>query len=568
MDERKTQGHQTTKLIMDESLGRLVTHVVLSRVVIHSRRHFGSFSEEYIGLDLEDGGGCGTSGSHWEKRLLMNKIITGSVDTKLVVSKMTLALVEDSGWYKVNMAEDIIAVNEVVKVRLEVMGKKNKVDADKCGKGKVFKIGDDVMVFLRRKRFTISTYSKITALTTKVDNHKIRRKDGREESNRVSRGENNYSTIFAKLSLEEEDDHGDQQNKFFDVLGVPKNIQVKMAAIGLKSVASLWWDKLVTQRVLKRFGSVGLKGMKGSKALFTLAQKTKNILSSNWQGQLNTIKADAKGSKEEIYSSRVKYMFKKDKPYIWVPEDDLHNVNAMIDERSSFSVTTPFPGPLGSILKAMKKSPARVALTGDVIALKEKRVRLANEMIRESMLVEHDTISNSCYAVSGVLSSSNLGFTSRSECLLELVDGYVQYVVYKLDLRSCAFIDINGCTHDVDLELIAAAKADPIAPFTATLIDGTNQSEIRRRALMLLCFAHFNANVRDAFLLSVDRTGFDIVGKVPSSKLNDCGSITYQWKEFRIPLKQEARDIGTFCEQLVSLEEETLKNLSSYSGLG
>ncbi|CAM8917071.1 unnamed protein product [Rhodiola kirilowii] len=308
--------------------------------------------------------------------------------------------------------------------------------------------------------------------------------------------------------------------------------------------------------------------MKGSKALFTLAQKTKNILSSNWQGQLNTIKADAKGSKEEIYSSRVKYMFKKDKPYIWVPEDDLHNVNAMIDERSSFSVTTPFPGPLGSILKAMKKSPARVALTGDVIALKEKRVRLANEMIRESMLVEHDTISNSCYAVSGVLSSSNLGFTSRSECLLELVDGDVQYMVYKLDLRSCAFIDINGCTHDVDLELIAAAKADPIAPFTATLIDGINQSEIRRRALMLLCFAHFNANVRDAFLLSVDRTGFDIVGKVPSSKLNDCGSITYQWKEFRIPLKQEARDIGTFCEQLVSLEEETLKNLSSYSGLG
>ncbi|CAM8920254.1 unnamed protein product [Rhodiola kirilowii] len=324
----------------------------------------------------------------------------------------------------------------------------------------------------------------------------------------------------------------------------------------------------VTQRVLKRFGFVGLKGMKGSKALFTLAQKTKNLLSSNWHGQLNTIKADAKGSKEEIYSSRVKYMFKKDKPYIWVPEDDLHNVNAMIDERSSFSVTMPFPGPLGSILKAMKKSPARVALTGDVIALKEKRVRLANEMIRESMLVEHDTISNSCYAVSGVLSSSNLGFTSRSECLLELLDGEVQYMVYKLDLRSCAFIDINGCTHDVDLEVIAAAKADPIAPFTAALIDGINQSEIRRRALMLMCFAHFNVNVRDAFILSIDQTGFDIVGKVPSSKLNDCGSVTYQWKEFRIPLKQEARDIGTFCEQLVFLEEETLKNLSSYTGLG
>ncbi|CAM8986650.1 unnamed protein product [Rhodiola kirilowii] len=260
--------------------------------------------------------------------------------------------------------------------------------------------------------------------------------------------------------------------------------------------------------------------------------------------------ADAKGSKEEIYSSRVKYMFKKDQPYIWVPEDDLHNVNATIDERSAFSVTTPFPGPLGSILKAMKKSPARVALTVDVIALKEKGVRLANEMIRESMLAEHGTISNSGYAVPRVFSSSNLGFTSRSECLSELLDEEVQYVVYKLDLRSRAFIDINGGTHDVDLELI-----------TTAIIDGINQSEIRRIALMVLCSAHLNANVRDAFLLSIDRTEFDIVGKVPSSKLNDCGSVNYQWKEFRIPLKQEARDIGTFCEQLVFLDDHVFLNV-------
>jgi len=42
------------------------------------------------------------SGSHWEKRLLMNEIMTGSVDTRSVVSAMTLALLEDSGWYKAN----------------------------------------------------------------------------------------------------------------------------------------------------------------------------------------------------------------------------------------------------------------------------------------------------------------------------------------------------------------------------------------------------------------------------------------------------------------------------------
>ena len=48
-------------------------------------------------------------GSHWEKRLLMNEIMTGSVDTRSVVSRMTLALLEDSGWYQANysMAEHL-----------------------------------------------------------------------------------------------------------------------------------------------------------------------------------------------------------------------------------------------------------------------------------------------------------------------------------------------------------------------------------------------------------------------------------------------------------------------------
>lgn len=39
----------------------------------------------------------------------MNEIMTGSVDTRSVVSRMTLALLEDSGWYQANysMAEHL-----------------------------------------------------------------------------------------------------------------------------------------------------------------------------------------------------------------------------------------------------------------------------------------------------------------------------------------------------------------------------------------------------------------------------------------------------------------------------
>ncbi|XP_042409790.1 leishmanolysin-like peptidase [Zingiber officinale] len=108
-DERKRRRSQVTVQVMDEKLGRMVTRVVLPRVVMHARYHYGAFSENFTGLELEDGGGRGTSGSHWEKRLLMNEIMTGSVDTRSVVSEMTLALLEDSGWYQANysMAEHL-----------------------------------------------------------------------------------------------------------------------------------------------------------------------------------------------------------------------------------------------------------------------------------------------------------------------------------------------------------------------------------------------------------------------------------------------------------------------------
>lgn len=68
-------------------------------------------------------------------------------------------------------------------------------------------------------------------------------------------------------------------------------------------------------------------------------------------------------------------------------------------------------------------------------------------------------------------------------------------------------------------------------------------------------------------MLSLDQKGFDILGKVPGPALED-GSRQYQWKEFRFPIKEEALDIESFCRQLVEMEEEAIKNVSSYSGLG
>ncbi|KAJ4719860.1 FMN-binding split barrel [Melia azedarach] len=308
--------------------------------------------------------------------------------------------------------------------------------------------------------------------------------------------------------------------------------------------------------------------MKANKAtVLTLAEKCKNIVAANWQGHLNTIKADAKGSKEDIYTSKVKYILRRGKPYIWVPEKDLHNVNTIIDERGSFAVTSPFPGPLAKLLQSIKKLPTRVALSGDVVPLKNEKAQLAAESLKEVMLSEERVIGESSYTVSGVLSSSNFITTSRNENLKELLDEHDKYVIYKFNVSSCMYIDGYGCAHEVDMKDIETSKADLFAPLSAKLIDGINQSKARRRALMLFCFVYSNANARDAFMLSVDRMGFDVLGKVPGPETKD-GLGGFQWKEFRFTFKEEARDVESFCRQLVQMEEETVRKVSSYSGLG
>lgn len=68
-------------------------------------------------------------------------------------------------------------------------------------------------------------------------------------------------------------------------------------------------------------------------------------------------------------------------------------------------------------------------------------------------------------------------------------------------------------------------------------------------------------------MLSLDRKGLEILGKVLGPALQD-GSRQYQWREFRFSFKEEALDIESFCQQLVQMEEEAIKKVSSYSGLG
>ncbi|XP_064471791.1 leishmanolysin-like peptidase isoform X2 [Ornithodoros turicata] len=71
--------------------------MVTPRVVEEVRRHFNCSYLE--GAEMEDQGEDGTKLTHWEKRLFENEAMTGTHTQNPVYSRITLALMEDTGWY-------------------------------------------------------------------------------------------------------------------------------------------------------------------------------------------------------------------------------------------------------------------------------------------------------------------------------------------------------------------------------------------------------------------------------------------------------------------------------------
>ena len=72
-----------------------------TKVVNVARKYFNCKTLE--GVELENQGGEGTSGSHWEARILLGDYMNGVIYTpEQVISEFTLALLEDTGYYKAN----------------------------------------------------------------------------------------------------------------------------------------------------------------------------------------------------------------------------------------------------------------------------------------------------------------------------------------------------------------------------------------------------------------------------------------------------------------------------------
>ena len=78
----------------------LRTYINSPKVVETARKYFNC---SYLdGVELENYGNDGTAGSHWEARILLGDYMNGVAYVDEVISEITLALLEDTGYYKPN----------------------------------------------------------------------------------------------------------------------------------------------------------------------------------------------------------------------------------------------------------------------------------------------------------------------------------------------------------------------------------------------------------------------------------------------------------------------------------
>ena len=77
------------------------TVIKTPKVLEVARKYFNCST--ITGIELEDQGGTGSALSHWEQRILLGDYMGAVIyQEEMAISEITLALLEDSGWYKIN----------------------------------------------------------------------------------------------------------------------------------------------------------------------------------------------------------------------------------------------------------------------------------------------------------------------------------------------------------------------------------------------------------------------------------------------------------------------------------
>ena len=88
-------------LIIEKEINGITKTLFSSpKVIEQAKRHFSCDNIE--GIELENQGSSESIGSHWDSRIMLGDYMIAGEYNEMVISEITLALFEDSGWYDVN----------------------------------------------------------------------------------------------------------------------------------------------------------------------------------------------------------------------------------------------------------------------------------------------------------------------------------------------------------------------------------------------------------------------------------------------------------------------------------
>lgn len=80
--------------------GKKMSYLKTPQILAKGKQHFGC--DKFEGLALEYNGGPGTAGAHWSKKVMNTDYMIGDSYGENLISQLSLAMFDDSGWYKVD----------------------------------------------------------------------------------------------------------------------------------------------------------------------------------------------------------------------------------------------------------------------------------------------------------------------------------------------------------------------------------------------------------------------------------------------------------------------------------
>ncbi|KAL2654107.1 hypothetical protein R1flu_022235 [Riccia fluitans] len=306
---------------------------------------------------------------------------------------------------------------------------------------------------------------------------------------------------------------------------------------------------------------------RAEEASLPLLQRCKNHLLSNWRGQLSTVKADEKN----VHGSLLLYSVVAGQTLVWIPRNDLHESNLLLDNRGSLVVGHTDPPPLIHAMRNVGHVPPRTILLSELDLVPGYEMEYVKKRVLKLMSSTKQGIENAGPATKSLLRDSGNSINARLKALETMaVSQEKDFHVYRLTPKTCHYVDLLGGRYLVEVNDVIGAVTDHLCPLSAALIEGINQSDCRRMALIMFCAVYVQERVQDAYMFSADRWGVSLLARMASENKNHNEGVDHpspeleraKWREFRFSFSHEVKDIEHFCLMLADMEKECVEALN------